>query len=355
MSLSVDALLAGPRGRRLCLEILLRASLTPSVIEAGWAVTWASRRLAENPGVMFSSRPGDAARPYPEVLPAKAADALARVGIPALTAATLDAALAATVDQAAYWQPPAGEDILVGTDEVREALGPLAAAVVASPHAAWWCLALDREVQATVRWERDRPSSADPQEISMRWRADQQAEEVQFAAAFDNARMSGPWWSTPAFGLPRSTRIRGTGGPVGLTLVEDAFGDTSAHVQPIAASTGDVIEIDGPDAWAALCRRHPFFVTASRRNVWRWTTGREGVWVQPDWAAVAREAVGVHLSVAGYLATAGRVIDLGDLGASTVAGWGPDETFWFTDVSPSAPEQQWAVDDSSPEQRWHRV
>ena len=75
------------------------------------------------------------------------------------------------------------------------------------------------------------------------------------------------------------------------------------------------------------------------------------MWVQPDWAAVAGEAAGVHLSVSGYLATAGRVVGLGDLGASTVAGWGPDETFWFSPVVQSAPEQEWVRDGDS----WNRA
>lgn len=354
MVFSADALLAGPRGRRLCLEILLRASDAREVYEAGWAVMWAAYPLAENPAVLTSFGPGAAARTQPEVSPAEAAAALARVGVPDLTAAALDAALATTVDQAAYWQPPSGEDVLAATEEVRAALEPLAAAVVGSPHTAWWSSAIDRAGQATVRWEGDRPSTAASEQISARWRDEQQAEEVQFASAPENVRMSGSWWSTPAFGLPRSSRVRGTVGPVGLTLVEDSFGWTSARVQPIAAPSGEVIEIDGPEAWAALCRRHPFVLTASRRNVWGWTTGRQGAWGQPDWAEVAREAAGVHLSVAGYLTTAGRVVDMGELGASVVAGRGPDETFWFEPVAPSAPEQEWTVDESDPERRWVR-
>jgi len=355
MVFSADALLAGPRGRRLCLEILLRASDAREVYEAGWAVTWAAYPLAENSAVLTSFGPGAAARTQPEVSPAEAAAALARVGVPDLTVAALDAALATTVDQAAYWQPPSGEDVLAATEEVRAALEPLAVAVVGSPHTTWWSSALDRAWQATVRWEDDRPSTAAPEEISARWRAEQQAEEVQSASSPENVRMSGSWWSTPAFGLPRSTRFRGTAGPVGLTLVEDSFGWTSARVQPIAAPSGEVIEIDGPEAWAALCRRHPFILTASRRNVWGWTTGRQGAWVQPDWAAVAREAAGVHLSVAGYLTAAGRVIDVGDLGASTIAGWAPDETFWFAEVVPTAPEQRWTLDEPDATRPWRRT
>ena len=46
-----------------------------------------------------------------------------------------------------------------------------------------------------------------------------------------------------------------------------------------------VLEIDGPDVWAQLCRRHPLPVTAARRHDWYRATGRGDVtWVQPDWA-----------------------------------------------------------------------
>ncbi|MFK5098280.1 hypothetical protein, partial [Klebsiella pneumoniae] len=84
-----------------------------------------------------------------------------------------------------------------------------------------------------------------------------------------------------------------------------------------------------------------------------WSTGRDGVWVIPDWAAVAREAVGVHLTVAGYLMSAGRVIDLGGGAASTVAGWVPDETFWFRDLVEADAEERWAAEHNMGVDRWH--
>lgn len=344
MPLSVDMLLAGPRGRRLCLEVLRLAPDGPAVRDATWAVSWAARALAENPGTILAIGGDSSSFTEPEVSPAAAAAALERVAMPELTDALLFEALSIAVDLAAYWQPPSGEDVLAGTEELRPVLERVAAAVAGTPGIEWWESGVERNAQARVRWENYPASTEAPEEISARWRSEQVAEEVDFAQQLDNVRLSGSWWSTPAARLPRSTRVRAAGGPVGLTLVEDSLGWTSAHVQPIAAPDGEVIEIDGPEAWAALCRRHPFPLTASRRNVWEWTTGREGMWVQPDWAAVAGEAAGVHLSVSGYLATAGRVIELGDLGASTVAGWGPDETFWFIPVEPSAPEEEWVCD-----------
>lgn len=351
MTLTADTLLAGPRGRRLCLEVLRLAPDGPEARDAAWAVSWAAQALDENPGTVVAIAGDASSFTEPEVSPAEAAAALARVAIPELTDALLFRALSVAVDHAAYWQPPSGEDVLAATEDLRPVLERVAAAVAGAPGTAWWGSGVERDTQAMVRWENSPASTEAPEELSARWRSEQVEEEVSFAQQIDDVRLSGSWWSTPAFALPRSTRVRGAAGPVGLTLVEDSWGWTSARIRPLAAPDGEVIEIDGPEAWAALCRRHPFPVTASRRNVWGWTTGREGMWVQPDWAAVAGEAAGVHLSVNGYLASAGRVIDLGDLGASTVAGWGPDETFWFSPVEQSAPEQEWVRDGDT----WNRV
>lgn len=84
-----------------------------------------------------------------------------------------------------------------------------------------------------------------------------------------------------------------------------------------------------PQDWAALCRRHPLDVTASRRHDWYRTTGRDGSWVQPDWSAVAQETDAVHLTMRGYLTTAGLAVPVSEGVASVLAGWDPDATYWF--------------------------
>jgi hypothetical protein len=48
---------------------------------------------------------------------------------------------------------------------------------------------------------------------------------------------------------------------------------------------------------------------------------------------VAEEADAVHLTVAGYLAAAGRALPVDDRRASVIAGWAPDTTFWFAGTS----------------------
>jgi hypothetical protein len=52
--------------------------------------------------------------------------------------------------------------------------------------------------------------------------------------------------------------------------------------------------------------------------------------VIPDWPAVAEEYDAVHVSVWGWLTTAGRPVAV-DGAASLLAGWSPDATFWLTD------------------------
>jgi hypothetical protein len=52
----------------------------------------------------------------------------------------------------------------------------------------------------------------------------------------------------------------------------------------------------------------------------------------PDWPAVAEDWDAVHLSVAGYLTTAGRALAVDEGTATVLAGWPPDATFWLADV-----------------------
>jgi hypothetical protein len=186
-------------------------------------------------------------------------------------------------------------------------------------------------------------------EIVERWRGDQIAEEARAERerpSDPTARWSGTWWSRPLMDLVRTTRSLGDRGPVGLRLVEDALGWESASVERVSPDSGaEVLEIDGPAAWAALCRRFPLDVTASRRHDWYRATGRNGRWVLPDWSQVARHVNAVHLSVEGYLTTAGRALPVDGDSASVLAGWDPDQTFWFSDVhrDPSSREH-WVYD-----------
>lgn len=75
----------------------------------------------------------------------------------------------------------------------------------------------------------------------------------------------------------------------------------------------------------------PELVAVDRRPAlrrWRETTGRDGRWWLPDWPAVAEDFDAVHVTVVGYLATAGWAVPTAD-GATVLAGWGPGRTCWL--------------------------
>lgn len=378
MDLDADALLAGPRGRRLCLEHARgswRPDATPEIDRLRQATFWAAYELDPGKGTSRSlltvgtgpapapppSAPADVARLI-DAVPLAALDRGARdPGAPDRDAPDRDAlldVLAAAVDSARYWQEPEGEDVLAATPEVRESLRRVAAHVAAHPAARWWSAPVDRAGQWTATPE-DRigpgPAGAAADALA-RWRAhtvEDEARAVRERPADPRASWSGEWWSTPPRELTRTTRALG-GGPVGLRLEEDAGGADRATVQRVDVPPGaTVLELDSPDAWVDLCRRHPLDVTASRRHDWYRTTGTAAGWVVPDWAAVAREVDAVHLTVVGYLTTAGRALPLGDGLATVLGGWDPDCTYWLVDPpGPRSPGEAWERDDSG---RWTPV
>lgn len=100
-------------------------------------------------------------------------------------------------------------------------------------------------------------------------------------------------------------------------------------------------------------------MSASRRHDWYRTTGRAGAWCIPDWAAVAQDWDAVHVSVAGYLTTATRALDLADgTTATMLAGWNPDQTWWLTDAvtTTTAQPEHWVnpQDLDGPDFAWRR-
>jgi hypothetical protein len=78
--------------------------------------------------------------------------------------------------------------------------------------------------------------------------------------------------------------------------------------------------------WQRLVTGYPETATATYRHTWAWT-GWDGEWD------------GVHLSVAGYLSTAGRLLPAGSA-RTLLAGWNPDETYWLADVITSLGQAQ---------------
>ncbi|MCE5289006.1 MAG: hypothetical protein LLG14_07145 [Nocardiaceae bacterium] len=310
--LSPDAIVHCPRGRRACAALI--AAHTP--------LKWASivhgphahrARLIEAIG---------------EVAPALV------VNLP--PSALLNAVRAAT-DFASYWQGPDAEDQLLDDKSVIEALRPTAEALCHAPGTSWWNEPVALTEQRLVEWYDPRgwPRTAlfggiHHLEI---WRDQTTAKEARARrelSADPSEMHSGEWWSIPAFSeTPQTTRALGPLGAVGLQAVEDSLGWEDSRVWNIAVRDDPhVLEIRSPQDWAELVTRFPLDVTAIRRHDWYRATGENTNWFIPDWAAVALEYDAVHLTVFGYLTTAGRPLSVRN-GSTLLAGWNPDATFWL--------------------------
>jgi hypothetical protein len=319
-------LLSGPRGRRLCFQLLGHPPFRHGRPASHDAVTDLQAALRRTD--------------------------LADVGRPD----RLATALVTSVDSARYWQEPDHEDVVLADDVVAAELAPVAHAVVRSPASRWWTEPLAAADQHVVGWPLDGEislPSAVPGGLD-RWRADTvdgEAEAQRDRPADVGANWTGHWWSTPNFaGLLHTARSRPTGTaaagtsalPVGLSLVEDRMGWRTARTWPVQPPAG-------PDAWTALVAQHPLEVTAARRHDWWRHTGRDGTWLIPDWAAVATRFDAVHLTVDGYLSTAGRALPVehpSGPAATVLAGWDPDATWWLTDVRPGLGRPvDWRCDD----------
>lgn len=337
--LDVDTLLAGPRGRRLCLALALGdgADDTPAARELYTAAFHAAYDLDPGRGTSRVLFGGDSAARR-RTTPADVARLLDAAPAPEPDEPALLTALATAVDNARYWQEPDGEDVLAASPEVRSALERVADVVARAPAADWWTAPVDVEHQVSVAFPGAEPRDPDlgaPERLA-HWSAGVAVDE-------DRARRERPsdprheasraWWSTPPRGLPLTTRELGEIGPPGLWAVEDGMGwETGKTVRRVVPPGARVVEVDGPEAWAALCRRYPLDASARHRGDWFRTTGRDGRWVVPDWSRLSHDVAGVHVTVAGYLATAGRAIEVGDGVASVLAGWDPDATYWFRDL-----------------------
>jgi hypothetical protein len=359
MKVDPGALLIGPRGRRLCLDIVgsaIEGDSSQAADEYRLAVGYASYDLDPGRGtsrVMLSFSAGQPVTPHPS--PADVARLLDVLPLVEPDEPMLLRALAAAVDFARYWQEPDGEDVLAAAPEMREALARVAARVAQSPLASWWTTRLDRTNQWTVTFM-DGPSP--PTAVAgtsgaflAHWHsrtAEYEARARRERPSDPRASWSGTWWSTPPAELTQTTRSLGELGPVGLRLVEDAFNwDRATTKQVSAYSDVTVYEVEGPEAWAELCRRYPFEVTASRRHDWYRTTGLDARWVIPDWAGVAEDFDAVHVTVLGYLTTAGRAVAVAENAYTVLAGWNPDQTYWLTDTTvPVSIEQSWRRNDN---------
>lgn len=288
-------------------------------------------------------------------------------------------ALTDACDWAMYWQPLDEVDVNLESSEWLTRLQPAAEAIASSPVTSWWSDPVDLTDQHLVRFlDEDAPEREhEPTLTGLRAAVDglslEHSRELPDSAGvpadentaggawspvpgldpaggpLDWRTVSGAWWSAP-IAQPGAHTARSIGQPplpAGLVFVEDSFGWTAATSWQVSPTRKvRVLELGAPEDWADTVRRYPLDVTATtKRGDWWRTTGRDGSWAMPDWPAVAEDWDAVHLSVAGYLTTAGRALPVDENTATVLAGWAPDATFWLADVLQVAgPSTAWRRD-----------
>ncbi len=258
--------------------------------------------------------------------------------------------LAEVAEGACYWGGfPAGADPL-DDPVLRPAIRAMAARLARAEGCGWWWSDIDRSAQEFVQWAaRDEPAPV----------LGQAADTLRNVGLEDDEREKrmnkylrrsagkdphGEWWTHPFPGAISITRRVGRLGPLLLAGQEDGFGETEAVVWPLAVSdAARIFEVDSSRAWQELVSGYPRPATASYRHTWAWT-GWNGDWLAPRWSAVARDWDGVHLTIAGYLSTAGCPLPVGTA-RTMLAGWNPDQTYWLTDVLTHAGQAQ----------AWHNI
>jgi hypothetical protein len=279
------------------------------------------------------------------------ASALAAVtdGSLAVDDQTVTDAVAEAVSDAAYWQEPGADDLLLANPRIVDALRPIARLVVDSAVTSWWTDPLDLENQFFVSWLwKKKQTRADPPlltgaaERRAKWRAEALAEErhaTRHRPPEHEAQYGGNWWSTPVFaGLVTTTPRLPNDVPAQLVFVEDPMGMDRARVARLQPSRdARIYEVTQPSDFVDLVARYPLPLDRARRHEWFQATGSRGPWLIPDWAAVGEDYDAVHLTVLGYLATAGRALPVLDQ-FTVLAGWEPSETWWLNDVLQEATE-----------------
>jgi hypothetical protein len=343
-----EDLLLGPRGRHVCFEVV-----TP--YDAG-------ERLDRSPAwhnLQFGTGEADAGQ-----LAGELSALVASADLAAVTATEDEAGLlsyiAEAVTWALYWQPQEDWQRPLATDAVGAVLEPVARAITAAPAARWWPSPLDRGTQQYTQFLSDDgefdlnpPALTGAADLLARWRSATLEDERQAARrpADPAANYSGWWWSAPNLSqlVTTSRSVPGLGA-LRLSLVEDSLGWGAARCWPLVPPPGArIYEIGGPDDWVGLVARYPLDVTKSRWHDWYKVTGRAGTWLMPDYAAVASDYDGVHLSVGGYLTAAGRAFPVSGSAATMLAGWDPDLTYWLGDVlEPAGPPVRWEEREEAP-------
>lgn len=344
-------LVVGARGRSLCLSELCGPSE-----EFAWTLQMIEREVEQHIGT--DSPPVGSLDPAAPLVQALA-DAIAPIDLTPLRTTedplTLLAGLGAATDAAMPWQPPHVRDALAALPAITDALRPTGAAIHASPAAAWWSSPIALADQWEVAGEPYaqlralRPARPALEQI----RRDSLGYEALFKKRYTDPAKEpgGTWWSTPVVWMgsegtvrPASSRRLASIGAMELAAQEDSYGPERAALRQLLPSDADirVYEVHQPSDWQHLVATYPFDVSRSRRGVWWHSTGIDGAWFIPDWQAVAGDYDAVHVSVHGYLTTAGEAHPVPG-GNTVLAGWNPDVTYWLCDVTGGTTEY------------WHRT
>jgi hypothetical protein len=359
--ITAEDLLAGPRGRRFCTELLHQVldEESGSVERLREVLFWAGYHLDRDRGESPTLFGPGADRPAPAPGDDEVARALS-AAVDAVDPVTVRAdhvvrALTDTAAVARYWQEPDSEDVLLVRPSVVPVVTRLAGLWAAST-------AVDTVVcpASHGQWSTtfDGPHGPEPlvqthpgdaTRVLGDWRRALQ-DEVAAVRPGDRRRpvdasLGGEWWSTPPSRLLVTTPDVAPLGPLGLWAVEDDMGWERAVVAPVSTPVdARVLVIDGADDWSAVCRRWPIDVSwTTRRHDWYRTTGRDGAWVTPDWSGVAAEYDAVRLTVRGWLRAAGTAVPVPDGSASVVAGWTPGSTVWLRDPVPAVDQESGVV------------
>jgi hypothetical protein len=254
MDMGADVLLAGPRGRRLCLHLV--TELDTSIRSA---VFWLAHDLDPGKGTsrtLLVATSGDHADLPPRATLTDLLTGLVSLEVAQVRPEVIDRALAEAVNTSRPWQEPDGEDVLAALPEVTAALAPIAQLVMTASSTQWW--SHDRQFeQWAIDWrspDDPAPLPRTPSHALTAWARGARAEEVRAATERPrdaHAHWSGTWWSFPQGTLHTVRRI-----PLGLNLIEDSFGEEHATVIPVRG-TGRTYEIRSGEDWVSLCREHP--------------------------------------------------------------------------------------------------
>lgn len=235
---------------------------------------------------------------------------------------------------------------------------------LAEEHADWWTRpggqAPLRSVHPSDEQGRIRARPVEAPTLTA-WSEQLRAFEVDDTAVLPASRgaQPGAYWSVPV-NIPAVIETTGPSPGLlaaGLWLEEDGPDHDWAVVVDHVPPTGPtrVLEVRGPEDWAALVAVHPLEVTNAKGDVWGAHTALPGRrWLMPDWAAVAGEWDAVHLSIDAWLRTAGvptpvRAPD-GAEAWTLCAGWNPGATLWLTEQP--TPGEAWVT---MTEPDWHAV